>query len=1842
MSKKALFIVIGIAMLFAMGIFFIAKASKQRIIEVHPGFAKYISGYTSGAQSRTAPIEIEFADPLPKSFTNNQLSKLFTIHPEATGTLERLNNRVIQFTPAEPLKTDQLYTVSFALEEVQKVEHEFENFEFQFSTFPQKLSVETGHLIAYENTTPDLRFLTGTVVSADYADSASLAKTITAEQDSKNVRIKMKHYNGHNELDFLIDSIQRTEEKGKLIVKWNGASIGTDDISYEKFDITALGNYIVTNAKIMSEEEGDQYIEINFSETLLPQQNLNGIIKLEGEKNLNFHIEGNTVRVFLPNLLLGKKRLTVGTGIKDGSGYRMKKAFSNEIIFSPPSPRIRLHGRGSILPNSQGLIFPFETVSLKSVDVRIIKIKEKSVHHFLQVNDLDGHDELSRFGKVIVEKHIILNVKKGDSARWTSHVLDLNKLIKPELGAIYRVGIKFDRNDSSCGCEIEAEEEVQNESSEDKWSQRTWRAYMYSYDDYESWNNYRDRTNPCDPDYYDGKAVNRNILASDLGIVFKLDQDKRGHIFVSNMVTARPIPNTLIQFYDYTSDLITSGRSDANGMLALPLSSKPFLLIAKYGNQRGYLKLNDHFTNSTSKFDVQGENLEKAVKGVFYGERGVWRPGDSLFLSFVLNDPFKSIPLNHPIKFTLNDPNERTVSTFSTKKNTTGSYVFRTATRQNAKTGYYSVSAEIGNHHFAKNLRIETVKPNRLKVNLTVNNPQQQKETGSDSSLLVAKWLHGASAQKLKAKVSRVIRPMKSSFQEYPSYRFDSPIRPVFNRDEVLFDGQLNEDGEAKISTKLMDLKFAAGFLNATYTTRVFEKSGDFSIAVQTEQVSPFQTMIGLDTPKMDFSQSLEVNKKHRFSVVALSREGKKVNVDKVHLKIYRIYQPWWTEEGSRNLLNYVTRTANITVLDSMISVKNGKTFFDFKVFGQNYGNYLITLTDVEGNHQTGAQVTFDYPYWSRTNRAGNEHAKMLDFASNKKSYVVGETVKLTIPSPENGRVLVSIETGERVVKKFWQSTTKGDNQIAFKIDKKMFPNAYVHVTLIQPHHTTVNDRPIRMYGIIPIEIDDRATHLNPLISMRESIRPNQKTTIEVKEKSGRKMTYTLAVVDDGLLDITGFRTPNPWKAMYARRSLGVQTWDMYDDVIGAYAGSMRNLISIGGDGWDDEISETPKANRFKPMVRFIGPFTLGGGKSAKHSIEIPNYVGSVRVMVVAQNNGAFGKSEKTVTVKQPVMVLATLPRLLGPAEELSVPITVFAMEDNVREVTIDVEVNEFIQLKKKRFKVQFNQAGDQVINVPITIAKKLGIGKLKVTARSGNEVAYHEIEVDVRAPNPIIYEGNQYSIEPGEERSFPITFSGLDGSNKVTFEVSQILPIGLNKRLDYLIQYPHGCIEQTTSSVFPQLFLSQMMEVDKKERSRIVANVKEGIDRIASFQTSDGGFAYWPGNYDADEWGTNYAGHFLLLAEKMGYTIPAQLKSAWISYQKSAANEIKLTKLNDVTQAYRLFTLALSGNPDLSAMNQMRERGRMNPTAKWRLATAYYLVGQKEVAQKMVKNLPINSGGEAAYSYTYGSNVRDRAMILESLSIMKDGIRSKKLVEKLSHEMNSKSWYSTQTTAYTLLGISTYYGVQNSGNNVSYSHALNKNKPQEIRAKSNVHRVNYTDEDFKEKGTIKLKNTGETKLFVKVISEGIPLEYTQEKKQNNLQLSLVYRNMDGKQIDPSKLTQGTDFKAEVTISNPGKKGDLKEIALSHLFPNGWEIHNSRLYGGLSGVEVRNNQVDYQDIRDDRVYSYFDLKAGESKTITIQLNAAYLGKFYHPAIQVETMYDHMINATLPGKWVVVR
>jgi uncharacterized protein YfaS (alpha-2-macroglobulin family) len=741
-------------------------------------------------------------------------------------------------------------------------------------------------------------------------------------------------------------------------------------------------------------------------------------------------------------------------------------------------------------------------------------------------------------------------------------------------------------------------------------------------------------------------------------------------------------------------------------------------------------------------------------------------------------------------------------------------------------------------------------------------------------------------------------------------------------------------------------------------------------------------------------------------------------------------------------------------------------------------------------------------------------------------------------------------------------------------------------------------------------------------------------------------MNYTLAIVDEGLLDLTRFKTPQPWNTFYAREALGVQTWDMYDDVIGAYAGKLDKLLSVGGDG-EGNSNKGPKANRFKPMVKFVGPFTLEAGGSRSHKIEIPNYVGSVRVMVVAESEGAYGNAEKTVAVRKPLMILATLPRVLGPMESVSLPVDVFAMEKQVKDVKVEVEVNDLLSIEGSKNQVMhFTEIGDEVINFKLNVVEKTGIARVKITATCGKEKAVQEIELDVRTPNPKVAEGTELTLEPGKSWDTDIRFKGIVGTNKATIEFSTIPALGLEKRMDYLIQYPHGCIEQTTSSVFPQLYVSNLLDLGEKQKETISKNIKAGLKRLQYFQTANGGFAYWPGeSYDSD-WGSNYAGHFMIEAEKQGYSLPANLKTKWVKYQQQQAKAWVINngmythphgnETNECIQAYRLFVLALADHAELAAMNRLREEKTLSATAKWRLAAAYNLIGQNEVAQNLIRSLPTKVKNYKELSYSYGSNVRDQAMILETLSLMKEKTLAAPLAKEVAKTLNSKDWLSTQETAYSLLAMCEYAGAKGQNGDMSFSYALNGTEAKNQSSKKSMCQVKFTDKDISKSAPICLKNNGSGTLYAKLIVEGVPLIGDKTASFSNLDMEVKYKDMAGKEIQPDKLVQGTDFIAEVKITNPGKKGFLREMALNQVFPSGWEIHNTRMDGTASGTSAR-----YQDIRDDRVYSYYELPENNSKTFVIQLNATYLGKFYLPTLYSEAMYDNMINARIPGKWVEV-
>ncbi|MBI3481827.1 MAG: hypothetical protein HY015_02435 [Bacteroidetes bacterium] len=464
----------------------------------------------------------------------------------------------------------------------------------------------------------------------------------------------------------------------------------------------------------------------------------------------------------------------------------------------------------------------------------------------------------------------------------------------------------------------------------------------------------------------------------------------------------------------------------------------------------------------------------------------------------------------------------------------------------------------------------------------------------------------------------------------------------------------------------------------------------------------------------------------------------------------------------------------------------------------------------------------------------------MLSFTSDKNNYNIGEQVNLAIPGADGGRELVSVENGSSVVKTFWLETTKGDNKFNFEATKEMTPNVFVHVTMLQPHVQTVNDLPIRLYGVIPVRVEDPNTHLNPVLTMPDELEPGQEVRIKVSEKDKRKMTYTLAVVDEGLLDLTHFKTPDAWNRFYVREALGVKTWDLFDNVIGSFGGKIERLLAIGGDDEIRSKKDDKKANRFKPVVTYFGPFTLDGG-SAEHKFIMPQYIGSVKTMLVAGYEGAYGKTDKATPVRKPLMVLATLPRVLGPEETLKLPITLFSSDKNIQNVKIDIKISGPLNLPEGTSRsVALKGIGDMTTDFSLAVKSETGIAKVEVTATSGNYKATDVIEIEIRNPNPPVSKSQEIILEAGKSWNASVAPIGIAGSNSAVLEVSSLPPVNLGQRLKYLLQYPYGCIEQTTSSVFPQLYLDQVKSLTEGEKAMIQKNVKAGIDRLKLFVNRD------------------------------------------------------------------------------------------------------------------------------------------------------------------------------------------------------------------------------------------------------------------------------------------------------------------------------------------------------------------------------------------------------------------
>ena len=522
------------------------------------------------------------------------------------------------------------------------------------------------------------------------------------------------------------------------------------------------------------------------------------------------------------------------------------------------------------------------------------------------------------------------------------------------------------------------------------------------------------------------------------------------------------------------------------------------------------------------------------------------------------------------------------------------------------------------------------------------------------------------------------------------------------------------------------------------------------------------------------------------------------------------------------------------------------------------------------------------------------------------------------------------------------------------------------------------------------------------------------------------------------------------------------------------------------------------------------------------------------------------------------------------------------------------------------------------------------GIGKVKIIATSGKEKATYEVEMNVYNPNPVTYVVQNAVLQGGQSHSLNINLFGEKA--KTVLEVSSFPGVNLTQRLGYLIAYPHGCSEQLTSGAFPQLFLADFVTLSKEKADEVNRNVSATISKLYENQLSNGGFTYWKGGKYADDWVTSYIGQFFVEAEKKGYVLPSGSKQRWLDYQNNEARQWRYEGKyqNDFAQAYRLYTLALAGSPNIGAMNRLRELSELIPNAKRTLAAAYALAGQKQTAEKLFQTTSIDDDAD---SY-YGSVLRNKAMAMETALLIGRKEDAGHWALEIAEKLSTNDWLSTQTTAYSLYAMAKYVQKNKSGRNIVASYTLG-GKTENLKSTEPILQKTLA---AKGNETLQVKNNGNQTLYVRLITSGILPVGKELAMQNGLALNTTYRDSNGHTLDVTNLRQSTQFVATIEITNlTGERVD--NVALTQIIPSGWEIVNTRFTDYDEGDD--NGYIDYTDFRDDRANFYLSLKAKQTKYIKLKLNASYAGHYYLPGTYAEAMYSNRYNTRTNGKWVEV-
>ena len=1751
----------------------------------------------TNAEKEVQPLQnlvFRFNHPLVKDSLLNRWdsTQYIRFEPAIPGRFRWESTEQLVFSPAQPLRPATTYKMSFSKQLL--INSEYSGFEKltdrSFST--PLLTLENSRAVWTLTDESSRKAVPRIDLQFNYpVDPAALKDKLSVTSEGSPVGFQLVSASASDNIELRLPTLAPADKDVPLSITVSKGIVPKDGanpaIADAKADILLPSPFVLVITDLETDHDGaNGKVYVKTSQPV-EASSLAGNISFK--PTLKFKAEANDEGFVISSDAFSQEKsyeIALGKGLRGRIGGQLRETYTNNVAFGQLEPAVSFAGsRGAYLSALGAKNIALKVTNIDKLEVVISKVYESNLlaaHRYGYYPNTRNEDDDEGY----YDEYSGGDASLGDII--FRQEIDTRSLPQANGSRLYNFNFTDKLPDNKGSYHIQVR------SKKDYWV-----------------------------------SDSRFVSLSDIGLIAKEGKDKIV-VFANSLQSALPLAGVNVIAYGANNQVLGMGSTDVDGVAGIDYTRKEFagfrpaMVIAKSAGDFNYILFNNTAVN-TSRFDVGGKRLNSTGLDAFlYAERDIYRPGEQVHFALITRDYQWKAPGEIPVKFKFLLPTGKELKSFRKNLDASGATEGSIDIPVAALTGSYTLEAYSGNDVLISSMpfMIEEFVPDRIKVSAVLDKEELAAAQTTSLSIAATNFFGPPAANR---KFETEIQVVQSQFwsNKYPQYSFALTNQTSFF-DKKLVEGSTDENGKAQVRYTVPDIYKNIGQLIAKFYTTVFDETGRPVSRGAKATIFTQDKFFGIGSNGYGY---FPLNQKIEFPLIALDKTGKLLPGAIADVKVIKEEYHTVLNKNGR-YFRYDSQREEKEVATGQVTVGGEKTMYAF--VPRSPGNYQLRVS-IPGSNSYVSRSFYSYGYWGGDNNSFEVNTEgEIDIATDKEKYSAGEKVKLLFKAPFSGRMLVTLEQ-DKVLQHQYLNVEKRTATLELPLTADHLPNVYITATLFKPHG--ISDIPLTVaHGFKSITVQDSGRKISPeIIAVAES-RSKTKQTIRVKAPAGSRVT--LAAVDNGVLQVSGFDTPDPYGFFYAQRALGVNAFDMYPLLFPELSAKRS---STGGDGelkMDQRVNPMPN-KRIKILSYWSGIATASGGE-ASFTVNIPAFSGEVRLMAVAWKGNRFGAAEKNMRIADPLVLSTALPRFLSPRDTISVPVTISNTTSAATTAKAVISVSgpvDIIGGNSQSVTLPANSEAQALFQV--TAKPAIGAAKISIAVNGGNGNYTDETDITVRPPSTLQQLTGSGVLQPNTNQAITINTSDfIPGSSKYKLVLTRNPAMELGNQLRDLLQYPYGCTEQTVSAAFPQLYfsdLSEVMQSDRAARSSAASNVQEAIRKIKMRQLYTGAITMWDNADTENWWASAYAAQFLLEAKKAGFDVDPSLLETLLGYLnaklgvKSTINYVynrdQNRKIAPKEVAYSLYVLSLAGRPNIASMNYYKARPELLALdGKYLLAAAYAIAGDKAKFREL---LPAAFSGEVSTAQTGGSfysPIRDEAVALNALLEVEPAHpQVTAMARHLVDQLKADRYYSTQESAFSLLAIGKMARQSSQG---AAKATITANGKTVGRLDNNP--VTLTAAQLGS-ASVTVSTSGNAPVYYWWESEGISASGDYKAEDNFLKIRRAFFTRNGKPVGGNSFKQNDLVIVQLTLEK-AYSGSIENVVITDLLPAGFEIENPRTkeIPGMDWIKDGYTPVNI-DVRDDRIHLFVDAYSGVQRYY-YAVRAVSIGEYRMGPASADAMY----------------